>query len=427
MSSKQDASTRTVIMGGLAGNIMEWYDFAVYGYFVSYFSQQFFPSNNELTSVIATFGAFAAGFLVRPLGGVIFGHLGDRIGRRFVLIIAGLLMAIPSFMIGVLPTHSQIGIWAPILMVFLRVLQGLSVGGEYTTSIIFLAEKAEKGSRGFMASWSSVGAVAGALLGSGVGALFSHIFSDAFMHEWGWRLAFMGSIVVGFVAMYFSMKVPEVSRDTEEKAEFEGPPIWQALRTHKAAMLRVIGFVMTYSIAYYMIFLYITTFLIDRVKIPASEAMDINTISMVVLMCLLPVMAKLSDKLGRKPVLLTASFGLLILSYPLLWMMHHHSFTIILSGQLGFAVLISAYAGTNPVTMAEAFPSKLRCSAMSLAFNISFAIFGGTTPMAAAWLIHHTNEDLSIAYILIGASFLSIIALLAHPETYHKHLHRDIH
>ena len=311
MTTDKKADSRSVILGGLSGNIMEWYDFAVYGYFAPVISQQFFPSKDPMTSLIATFGAFAAGFLVRPLGGIIFGHLGDRVGRKFVMILSGILMAVPSFLIGVLPTYSQIGIWAAVLLILLRVVQGLSVGGEYTTSIIFLAEHAKKDARGFMASWSSVGAVAGALLGSAVGALFSTLMTDAALHSWGWRLAFILSILVGGAAMYLSKKVPEVSLDEEGKKEFEGTPIWEALRTQKAAMLRVIGIVLAYSVGYYLVFLYITTFLIDIVKIPASEALDINTISMVVLMCLLPIMAKLSDRLGRKPVLITASLGLI--------------------------------------------------------------------------------------------------------------------
>lgn len=417
MTTEKNVSSRSVILGGLSGNIMEWYDFAVYGYFAPVIAQQFFPSDDPLTSLIATFGAFAAGFLVRPLGGILFGHLGDRVGRKFVMILSGILMAVPSFLIGVLPTYSQIGVWAAVLLILLRIIQGLSVGGEYTTSIIFLAEHAKKGSRGFMASWSSVGAVAGALLGSAVGALFSTLLTDSALHAWGWRLAFILSILVGAAAMYLSKKVPEVSLDKDEEQEFEGPPIWEALRTQKLAMLRVIGIVLAYSVGYYLVFLYITTFLIDIVKIPASEALDINTVSMLVLMCLLPLMAKLSDKIGRKPVLITASLGLLFFSYPLFWMMHHHQAMIILSGQLGFAVFIAAFAGTNPVTMVEAFPSHLRCSAMSFAFNVCFAIFGGTTPMVAAYLIQHTHEDLSIAFMLMGAGLLSLIALLLHPET----------
>lgn len=423
MSAKENGASRAVILGGLSGNIMEWYDFAVYGYFAPIISQQFFPSDNPTTSLIATFGAFAAGFLVRPLGGILFGHMGDRVGRKFVMILSGILMAVPSFLIGVLPTYSQIGIWAAVLLIIMRIVQGLSVGGEYTTSIIFLAEHAKKDARGFMASWSSVGAVAGALLGSAVGAFFSTIMSDPALHAWGWRLAFMLSIIVGGLAMYLSKKVPEVSVDYEDKKEFEGTPILAALRTQKAAMLRVIGIVLAYSVGYYLVFLYITTFLIDIVKIPASEALDINTISMVVLMCLLPVMAKLSDKFGRKPVLISASLGLLLLSYPMFWMMHHHHVMIILSGQLGFAVFIAAFAGTNPITMVEAFPSHLRCSAMSFAFNICFAIFGGTTPMMAAYLIERTHDDLSIAFLMMGAALLSLIALLAHPETARKKLH----
>src|SRR5262249_40206209 len=186
-----------LIIAGTAGNVMEWYDFAVYGYFAAMIGRHFFPSDDPATSLIAAFGVFAAGFLMRPLGGVVFGHIGDRIGRKAALTISVLAMAIPTFLIGVLPGHAVLGPAAPLLLVILRMVQGLSVGGEYTTSIVFLVEGAGKNNHGFAGSWSGFGAVGGILLGSAIGALVTSTLSTEAIHSWGWRLPFLAGLAVG--------------------------------------------------------------------------------------------------------------------------------------------------------------------------------------------------------------------------------------
>lgn len=413
-------SRKSVIMGGVAGNIMEWYDFAVYGYFAPVIAPQFFPSDSASASLIAAFGAFAAGFLMRPLGGMVFGHIGDKIGRKPALTLSVLMMAVPSVLIGLLPGYDSLGVMAGVLLVLLRIVQGLSVGGEYTTSIVFLVEHAHHSRRGIMGSFSGFGAVGGALLGSAVGALVNSFLPHEAVVAWGWRAAFIFGLVVGASALLLRKNIPDLESAEDPDEEEAVSPVVLALKTEWKAILRITGLLMVYAVGYYLIFLYLTTFLIDIVKIPASEALDINTAAMILMMLLIPVMAHLSDKFGRKPLLLFASVGTLVLSYPLIWLMHHPNELYIIVGQFSFSVLMAAFAGANPAAMAESFPANVRCSAMSVSFNLSFAIFGGTAPMIASYLIEKSHDDLSIAFYLMAAGGLSALALIGLEDRAHK-------
>jgi len=415
MSFSLSSRNRTIV-GGLAGNVMEWYDFAVYGYFAPILGHLFFPSNNPTASLIAAYGAFAAGFLMRPVGGMVFGYVGDKIGRKAALTLSVFMMAVPTFLVGVLPDAAHIGIAAPIIMVLLRMAQGLSVGGEYTTSIVFLVEHAEHRKRGFMGSWSLFGAVAGILLGSAVSALLNTFLSVESMHSWGWRLPFLMGIMVGVTGLIVRRHLtePDLCNGSDAK---KCSPIKDAFRHEWPAMVRVIGFNIVNAVGFYMIFVYMATFLIHLVKIPASRALDINTVSMVVLLLVIPSAGFLSDRIGRKPLLLFSVVGLILFGYPLIWLMHHDHYFWIQVGQIGFAVLVGIYLGAGPATMAEAFPAHVRCSALSIGYNLCLAIFGGTTPMVAAYLIEKTHDDLSIAYYLIATAVISLFFVLKLPET----------
>ncbi len=410
-----DVSRRRAIMAGVAGNVLEWYDFAVYGYFAPIIAGIFFPSDNPVVSLIAAFGAFAAGFLMRPFGGAVFGHIGDKIGRSRALLLSVMLMAIPTFLIGLLPGHATLGAAAAVFMVLLRMLQGLSVGGEYTSSIVFLVEHAPPKRRGFFASWTIFGAVAGILLGSAISALMSALLTDAEVQAWGWRIPFLFGILVGAVGWLIRHGIPELPVVKREPGD--PSPVIEAFRDEWRAMLQVIGFNIMNAIAFYMVFVYMVTFLIEHVKEPRSTALDINTISMVVLLVLIPVSGMLSDRIGRKPLLLIGTGGILLLTYPLMLAMHQPNDALILGGQVGFAILLAAFLGSGPATMAEVFPARVRVSALSVGYNVCLAIFGGTTPLVAVWLIERTHDDLSMAYYLMAGALISLIVVLRLPET----------
>jgi MHS family proline/betaine transporter-like MFS transporter len=411
-----NAGRRRLILAGMAGNVMEWYDFSVYGYFAATLGRHFFPSEDATASLLAAFGVFAAGFLMRPVGALLFGHIGDRIGRQAALIMSVLAMAVPTFLIGVLPDHAQIGLAASALLVGLRLVQGVSAGGEHPTSVVFFVEGAAPDRRGFMGSWSFVGSVSGILLGSAVGALTSTVFPAATVEAWGWRIPFLLSLGVGLVGWYLRRHL----REAPTVREPEPPaisPVAEAFRTQWQGILRVAALNVLTAIGFYLIFVYAVTYLEQVMHVRTAAALDINTFSMGVLLLVMPAAGVFSDRIGRKPVLLGAALGTLVLAWPLFWLMHHPVLSLMLVGQLGFAVLLGLFIGVIPTTMAEAFPARVRVTGVSIAYNMALALLGGTTPMVVTYLLAWSHNPLAPAYYLMGAAAVSLAVLMSWPES----------
>jgi len=389
------------------GNVLEWYDFGVYGFFAPIIAVHFFPADNPTASLIATFGAFAAGFLMRPVGAAVFGHIGDRVGRARALQLSVLCMALPTFLIGVLPTYETIGVAAAVIMVLLRMVQGAAVGGEFTSSIVFLAESAPAGRRGFYTCWSMFGANTGMLLGSAVGALMTSMMEPEALHSWGWRVAFILGISVSIVGYFVRRGLVE-----EPIVESEKPPLVEAFRNHKADIFRGAGLNVANAVTFYLIFVYAVTWMVDNAGQSQSAALDINTASMVLLLALVPVFAMASDRWGRRATLLLSIGGIAVFAHPLIWLMHHNDVVWMLAGQMGFAVLVACFVSTIPATMTELFPGKVRVTAVSVSYNIPLAILGGTSPMVAIWLIERTHDDLSFAWYISCAAAVSFLTAL---------------
>lgn len=389
------------------GNVLEWYDFGVYGFFASIIAVQFFPSDNPTVSLIAAFGAFAAGFMMRPVGAAIFGHIGDRLGRARALQLSVLCMAIPTFLIGLLPTYSSIGVAAAVLMVLMRMMQGAAVGGEYTSSIVYLAESAPPGRRAFFCSWSMFGAVGGILLGSAVGAFLTSTLDEQALNNWGWRVAFLAGIAVSLVG-YFVRR----GLGAQPLPEPEKSPLAEAFRSYGKDMIRIMGLNLVNAVTFYLIFVFAVTWLVTDVHKPQSTALDINTVSMVLLMILLPFGAMLSDAWGRKKTLLLGIGGVAVLAYPLVWLMHHPDPALILAGQMGFAVLVALFVPSIPAGMTESFPTRIRVTAVSVSYNVPFALLGGTSPMVAVWLIERSHDDLAFAWYIAVVAVISFVFAL---------------
>jgi MHS family proline/betaine transporter-like MFS transporter len=377
---------RRNVVAGVLGNVMEWYDFAVYGYLAPILGNLFFPSENALASLVGAFGAFAAGFVARPLGGIVFGHIGDRYGRKLVLTTSVLLMGLATFAIGLLPDATQIGGAASVILVLLRILQGISVGGEYSGSIVFVAEHAPSDRRGFISSWIGMGAVAGFLCGSGVNAFMSSVLTEAEIASWAWRLPFLVGLVIAAGSWLVRRHVeepPAASLQTLAGAS----PFRVALRDEWRNMARILGLALGANAGFYLMFVYATSYLTEHMHVSVVLAMDINTLCLVAIALLTPLCGYASDRLGRKPVLLSGTIGLILLSYPLFSLMHRAEELSIFAGQMGFALLFAWIFGTNPAVMVEILPQRVRVTAFSVAYNACLALFGGTAPLVATYLL----------------------------------------
>lgn len=421
MSFQLSKKVRNILSGAIA-NVLEWYDFAIYGVLAVTIAPLFFPSDNSVTSLIATFGVFAAGFMMRPLGGLVMGHVADKLGRSKALTLSVALMAIPTTLISILPTYATIGVAAPILLTLARLLQGLSVGGAYTGSVTYLVENAPKGHRAFSGCWSLVGSIVGLLIGSAVAAIVTSILTPEQLNAWGWRLPFAAGIVLAFVGM-FLRRYEEASVEWDPHAPAEPDmPIVDAVTNHGYDMLRVVGINILNGVGFYIPFVYLTTYLVKYNELPERYALDINTVTLVVLSLLIPLFAYLSDRLGRRPVMLTGAAGMLFLSYPFFWLLHHHSYTMVMLGQLGFAVVMACFLGGLPAAMAEMFPRHVRMTAYSVAFNVPIALFGGTTPLIATYLIGYTHYDLAPAFYAMAAAVVAFGTILTMRETFHRPL-----
>ena len=403
------------VIGGVIGNVLEWYDFSVFGYFAPSIAVQFFPSQDHLASLVGAFGAFAAGYLIRPLGGMFFGSIGDRLGRKRALQLSIALMALPTIAVGALPDYSQIGAAAPILLVLLRMVQGVSVGGELISSISYATEIATRNRRGLYGSLPMCAALAGVLLGSVVATIMYYTFSDAQRHTWAWRIPFLAGLVVAGFGIWMRSglsEVPEFKKHLDA-GDIDKKPVATALQTQWRQIVHVSLLVMAMGCGFFMLFVWWPTYLMRFFPRPVPHAFAINTTSMVVLACLIPLMGLASDLWGRRIILALSTGGLAVFAYPLFVITDHGALIQVLACQLVFAVLVAGLEGAIAATMVEMFPMKIRCSGIAIGYNFSIAIFGGVTPMVSTWLVKQSGHDLAApAYYLMAVSLVSFVAAL---------------
>ncbi len=395
------------LAAGFLGNVLEWYDFAVYGFFATIIGTLFFPATDRASSLVAAFGAFAIGFVMRPLGAVLFGHIGDRIGRRRLLVLSSISMAFATCAIGLLPTHADIGAAAAFLLVALRMVQGLSVGGEYVGSSVFLAETAPPRNRGLLAGFSTAGLFAGVLLGSAAGALTSYVLTAEQLQAWGWRVPFLAGLLLGGIALVFRLSVD--AGPTPEKTL--RAPIVEAVTRHMGAMLHAVAMIMTLAAGWYVLVVYLPTWMVGNLRMDRTEVLQINAGNVTVAIIAGLIAASVSDRIGRKPVLLATQFSLAALTYPLFLLFDGgHSIAVIAVAQGILVVLIGCFAFVMPAVLAEMFPWRVRTTAASFALNLSMAIFGGTAPMIGSWLVGRTGGLSALALYLSALGLCSAIA-----------------
>ncbi len=416
-------SRRKLIVPGIVGNILEWYDFSLYGYFAPIISVLFFPTSNQFLSLLATFGVFAIGFLMRPLGGILFGYFGDRVGRKKTLATAVILMAIPTTLIGLLPTYEQIGISAGVLLTICRLLQGLAVGGEFSGSIVYILEHAPTHRRGLYGSWAMFSAFAGLLLGSGVAAITGFL-PDNLLNTWGWRIPFLLGIVLGGIGLYLRLLMPETPNfvAAQQKRQLVHNPIKHAFKTACLPMFMSIGLVFLPAMGFYLLFVYLSSYMTTFLHIPLRTALSINSLSMLGIILIMPWMGLLSDKIGRKKILYLGAIGFITFSCPLFLLLQQATFMAVLCAQFCFAILVCFAYAAIPATLVELFNTNVRYTAMSFPYNLSNALFGGTAPLVATFLIGMTGNQLAPSFYLIFAGFIMLIFVYLLKESYQQSL-----
>jgi MHS family proline/betaine transporter-like MFS transporter len=414
MSISTTPAMKKTLLAGAIGNVLEWYDFALYGYFAPVFAALFFPSNSPSVSLISTFGVFAVGFLARPLGALLFGHWGDTLGRRNALAWSVLLMAIPTCVVGLLPTYGAIGVIAPIALTLCRFLQGLSVGGEFTGSATFLVEHAAASQRGYVGSWAGFSAQIGALLGSGMGALIASSLTDEALRQWGWRIPFILGSVIAVAGWYLRTRVSEspAFETIRRTGALASSPVRDVFTMQGKAVATVVGLVWLHGVAFYLLYVYLTTYLVTVTPAPLATVLWLNTGCMTLLALLIPVMGSWSDRIGQRSLLIVGSAGLALLSYPcFLWLTSNNLPRMIMAQGL-LTVLVACYMGPFFAAIAELFPTAQRYTGLSVGYNIGAALFGGTAPLVATLVIEWSGNNLAPAFYLSLCAAISFVVTL---------------
>ncbi|WP_432697299.1 MFS transporter [Marinobacterium sp. YM272] len=410
-----DVSKRhTALLAGFIGNVVEWYDFALYGYMAGVLSGLFFPGEDSTASLIATYGVFAAGFLMRPLGSGVFGWLGDTIGRSTTMLISVTLMALPTVLLGCLPTYDTIGIWAPVLLVAIRLVQGLSVGGEFSSSVTYLVETAEDKRRGISGSWANTGSIVGMLLGSGAAAATTSLLDPQSLDAWGWRLPFLLGGVIGGISILLRRNLPHSEHFKRHHRErCETSPLLQAFATNRREMFQAILFASAYGVVFYLPLVYLPEWLHSQTGMPRHLALMINTGATALLLALIPLSGWLGDRYIRRTHFIAAAMLVMALAaIPLYELLGSGDIWRALLVQVSLVALIAVPLGSAPAMFVELFPASDRLSGYSVAYNLGLGVIGGLTPMTATWLIHQTGLSSAPAGLLALAAFAGFGALL---------------
>jgi MHS family proline/betaine transporter-like MFS transporter len=355
---------------------------------------------------------------MRPVGGALVGHIGDHYGRRAALTFSVAAMAIPTFLIGLVPGYETLGIVAPLLLTLLRIVQGLSVGGEYTSSMVFLVEHAGHGRRGLMGALTACGASAGILLGSAVGAAFAASMSTTTLDAWGWRIPFLLGLVVGIAGYVLRRHVAEaIPVEQRERA-----PIVETLQDHWRLVLRLSGMTVLIAVGFYVSFVYLVSWLQTADGIAPARALEINSLSMLLLLPVTVLTGLASDHFGRKPLLVLACVLGFVGALPVFWLLYHPSPLLAQLGQLGLVLVVGMYHGVLPAFMVETAPAQVRCTAVALGYNICLGVLGGLTPLVATWLVGRTGNELTPAFLVMAAAAITLATVVRFDETYRRPL-----
>ncbi|MDR1561144.1 MAG: MFS transporter [Holosporaceae bacterium] len=406
---------KKVIISCVAGSALEWYDFAVYGFFATIIGKLFFPSGDQFQQLIASFGAFASGLIARPIGAVLFGYIGDVLGRKKALVISIYMMAIPTALMGLLPTYQYIGIWAGICLTLIRILQGLALGGGFTGTIVFLYEHSSKEKKSTYSAWAPFSLVTGFILGALVATCMDKILTTEQLESFGWRVPFIISFLGTFIAKYVRDKLEDPVEFTEAqrttKSSEKQNLLGNLFKNHWKGLILVVMTDVLTACGYFLIAIFFTTYFETVLCLGRHYAFIIQTINMFFFALFILFGGWLADRIGKRTQMILSVLSLAALAYPLFTVMEEGTFVGALLGQLGIIFLFSIYYGPIPATICSMFPTKMRLVGVSISHNFAMAAFGAYAPTLATYLIKYTGNIAIPSVLFIASSLITAIAL----------------
>jgi metabolite-proton symporter len=416
--AEQRTPLRRVVAASMIGTTIEWYDFFLYGSAAALvFNKLFFPSFEPLVGTMLAFATYAVGFVARPLGGIVFGHFGDRIGRKRLLMLSLILMGVATVLIGLLPTYAQIGVWAPVGLIALRLVQGFAVGGEWGGAVLMAAEHGDAKRRGYWASWPQAGVAAGSLLSAGMLAIMAAAMSEAEFLAWGWRVPFLLSVVLVVVGWYIRNRVSESPMFEAAVAEAEDLPKLPALEVVKERPLAILlgsGLRVGENISYYILTVFSLTYLVDVAAESRSLALEALLVGAAVQFFAIPLLALLSDRIGRRSVYAFGAFGLAGFIFAFFPLLASGDPAWIIAAVVAGLFFHSAMYGPQAAFITELFPTRIRYSGVSIAYQLTSIVAGSLAPIIALWLYSETGSATPVAiYVGIACAISGISALLA--------------
>ncbi|MEU1799995.1 MFS transporter [Streptomyces sp. NPDC019937] len=427
-SAQQPRTPWRAVLGGSIGNLVEWFDWFVYASFATYFAGAFFPKGNDTAQLLNTAGIFAVGFFMRPIGGWLLGRYADRRGRKAALTLTVTLMSASALLIAIAPTYDQVGYFGAFVLLVARLLQGLSVGGEYAASATYLTEASRPGRRGFVSSFQYVSMTMGQLIGLGLQIVLQHTMSDDALHSYGWRIPFIVGAVAAAVVFWLRRNLLETEAYTEEEGAGDGSAERGSLRQlllHRKEAALVIALTMGGTVAYYTYTTYLTKYLSNTAGLSKNDASLVSFCALFLFMLLQPVAGSLSDRIGRRPLLITFGIGSMLGTVPIMTALSHtDTFLGALLLSLAALVIITGYTSINAVVKAELFPTHVRALGVALPYAVANALFGGTAEYVALWF-KNAGAESGFYWYVSGCAAVSLVVYLTMRETRDTALTRE--